>query len=73
MSKPDLSILPAGYGHWKITTTYYGKTITCITTDSMAVDDYNSVEGERNLYRQLRTKAGYEALRSECISKNKGV
>jgi hypothetical protein len=32
------NILSAGHGHWTIETTFRGKTITGITTDSRAID-----------------------------------
>jgi hypothetical protein len=68
--KHDLRILPAGYGHWKIQTTYRGKVISCTTTDSMAIDDFNSEPDEKD-GRQLRHRRGYNSLRDECIQKNK--
>lgn len=55
-----LQVRFSGYGHWKITTTYYGKEISCTTTNSLAVDDYND-ENDR------RSNRGYDSLRHECI------
>lgn len=63
-----ISIEIVGYGHKKITIEYYGKEISCVTTNMHAVDDYNSEEGERD-GRELRTKRGYTALRDEVIRK----
>lgn len=62
----DLQIKFSGYGHWKITTAYYGKKICCTTTNSMAIDDFNSDEFERE-GRELRKKRGYNILRSEVV------
>ena len=58
------------YGHYRIILEYYGKEISCITTNMPAVDDYKSEDGERD-GRELRTKRGYEALRDEVIRKHK--
>lgn len=65
----NLEIRQTGYGHWRITTTHYGKDISCTTTNSKAIDDYNSEDGERDRGR-LRKKQGYELLRLECIRAN---
>ena len=59
-----------GYGIYRITLEYYGKEISCITTNMPAVDDYKSEDGERD-GRELRTKRGYAALRNEVIRKHK--
>lgn len=61
-----LRIRQTCYGHWEVTTNYYGKEISCTTTDSMSIDDYNSDEYERD-GRELRRKRGYLCLRSQCI------
>ena len=61
-----LSVTFQSYGHWKIVTTYYGTEISCITTDSKAVDDYNDED-------QKRQNRGYDSLRRECIKKWKGL
>ena len=37
----SLSILPAGYGTWKISCEYYGERREAITHNSSAVDDFN--------------------------------
>lgn len=72
MSKSSnyIRIEHAGYGHKKITIEYYGKEISCVTTNMPAVDDYNSEEGERD-GRELRSKRGYISLRDEVIRKHK--
>lgn len=56
----NLRILFSGYGHWKITTTYYGKEIYCITTNSRAVDDAKNGK-----------KSATKILRREIIENNK--
>lgn len=63
-------IKKTGYGHWKISMEYRNKTISTTTTNSMAVDDFNSDIHERQ-GRKLRWKAGYEQLKNELILKNK--
>ena len=60
----------AGYGHKKIAIKFYGKEISCITTNMPAVDDYNSEDGELD-GRELRSKRGYIALRNEVIRKHR--
>lgn len=42
-------------GSWKISVKYRGKDISLITTNSMAIDDYNSHDYERSKggWRQL--------------------
>jgi hypothetical protein len=67
--KAPLSVMFSGYGHYKVTTTYYGKEISCTTTDMPSIDDFNSDEHERD-GRELRKLRGYKSLRSECIREN---
>lgn len=57
---PGIQVKFSGYGHWKITTTFYGKEISTVTNNSIAVDNYknDSVSAEKT-------------LRAECIRKNK--
>ena len=59
-----LSVLPHGHGHWLISTDHRNKSICCITTNSIAVDEYKSGESRAEVNR------GYKALRTEAISKN---
>ena len=54
----------SGYGHYQIGILYYGKLITCITTNMSSIDDYQSDE-------QKRRNRGYKSLRSEIIRKYK--
>lgn len=60
-----LSVLPHGYGHWLVSTEHYGKSICCITTNSVGVDEYKQGDSHAEVAR------GYKALRSEIIRKNK--
>ncbi len=64
MKNTYIQIMPSGYGHWKITVDYYGKSISCTTTNSMAIDDYKSDDDKRRL-------RGLISLRNECISEHK--
>ena len=59
-----LSVLPHGHGHWLISTDHYGKNIGCITTNSVAVDEYKQGESRAEINR------GYKSLRNEIIRKN---
>lgn len=60
-----LSVTFRSYGHWKVETTYYGRKIAYITTNSKAVDDYKDDDS--------RTRnRGYDTLRRECIREYKG-
>ena len=56
----NLQINFAGYGHWKITTTHYGKEINCTTNNASAIDD--AKDG---------IKKAIKSLREEIINKNK--
>jgi len=61
-----LTIEFSGYGHYKITADIRGKRKHCITTNSMAVDDFKSEFGEIDeATRENRRKRGYEDLISE--------
>lgn len=64
-----ISILFSAHGHWKISMQYRNKTISCITTNSTAIDDYRCDEFEKD-GRVLRKKRGYEKLKSELVRKN---
>ena len=61
-----ITILKSGYGHWKITMEYRGKDISTTTTNSMAIDDYNCDEFEKD-GRVLRKKRGYKQLKNELV------
>ncbi len=62
----NLTIKLTGYGHWKIKCEYKNKIIGCITTNSSAIDDFNSEHWEV----KNRRKGGYESLINEIITKN---
>lgn len=64
-----ISILPNGYGHWKISMDYRNKTISTITNNSTAIDDYNTDEFEKD-GRELRKKRGYNQLKRELVRVN---
>lgn len=65
-----ISVKKTGYGHWKISMEYRNKTISTTTTNSMAVDDFNSSIDEKQ-GRRLRWKAGHEQLKQEIILANR--
>lgn len=59
------------YGSFKITATIRNKRKSCTTTNSRAIDDWNSQEGEiceRTL--ENRKKRGYTELLDEIIAAN---
>lgn len=64
-NKPYLKVSFSGHGHYKIETIYYNKTITCITTNMQAIDNYQSEDGSKRILK------GFKSLRSEVIRKNK--
>jgi hypothetical protein len=66
----NLTVTPSGHGHYRVTTTHYGKEISCVTSNMPAIDDFKSEDGEKD-GRELRTLRGYKSLRAECISKNR--
>ena len=70
MNYSNLSLTPSGHGHYRVTTNYYGKKISCITNNMPAIDDYKSYQSEKD-GRELKRKRGYITLRSEVIRKNK--
>ncbi len=67
----NLTVLMSGYGHWKISCDYRGRRISALTTNSMAVDDFNSEFSEKYNGRNRR-KQGYEDLINEIIRSNEG-
>lgn len=66
----NLTITLKGYGHWKISCEWYGKTLKTVTTNSIAVDDFRSEQGEKDEYGCNRNKQGYESLCNEIKRKN---
>ena len=66
MNKHNLTIVPSGYGHWRISCDYRGRRIYTTTTDSEAVDDFKSERGEkRNGYNRILS--GYSTLINQII------
>lgn len=51
-----ISILSAGYGHFKISTEHYGKTITCITTNTVAIDAWRDDSPKQWALKELRNE-----------------
>ena len=64
----ELSITKTGYGHWRIGCLYRGKRYYTVTSDSEAIDDFNSDQWEKDgrEYRRLR---GYKHLCGQVIRK----
>jgi len=42
----NLSLIPSGHGHYKVTITYYGKSYSAIVSDMYSIDAYRSDKGE---------------------------
>lgn len=66
-----LDIEYVGYGSFKITATIRNKRKSCTTTNSRAIDDWNSQEGEiceKTL--ENRKKRGYTELLEEIQAAN---
>ena len=66
----NLTVRMTGYGHWRVECDYRGKRISTVTTNSMAVDDFNSDSGDKDQHGRNRIKQGYESLCSEIIRSN---
>jgi hypothetical protein len=58
--KNQLTITSNGYGHFKITTNYYNKEISCISNNTTAIDDAR--DGKISAIKELK---------KEIIRKNK--
>lgn len=43
-----ITVLPSGYGHWKVESTYRGKRVSGITSDSQLIDRYKSLKDNRD-------------------------
>lgn len=69
-NKRNLSVIPEGFGHWKIECDHRGKRISTITCNSLSVDDWKSDPDDMD-GRVNRKKQGYEALVYEIIQDNK--
>lgn len=68
----QITILPSGYGHWKISMQYYNKTIITITNNSQAIDDYKSEDWEKD-GRVLRKNRGYNLLKNELVNEYRAI
>ena len=66
----NLKVEFQGRGHWKISMDFRGKRISTVTTNSIAVDNFNSEFGEKDQSGFNKRKAGYIDLCEEIISKN---
>ena len=66
MNDRCLRIYPTGRGHYRISCDYRGNTISTITTNTRAIDDFNSELGEL-VDGCNRIKQGYEVLINEII------
>lgn len=62
----NLSIKMTSYGHWKIECEYRGKRISTVTTNSIAIDNFNA-EFDEKMDGRNRRKEGYQDLISEII------
>ena len=74
MRKKDIKkikVMSNGYGHWLISMEYNNKTISKITNNSQAIDDYKCDEDERCEMdkRIFRKTKGYKILYKELTSK----
>jgi hypothetical protein len=52
--KTQVTIKSNGYGHFKITTNYYNKEISCITTNTIAIDDAR--DGKIDAIKELKNE-----------------
>lgn len=67
--KHNLTVKFTSYGHWKISTKHYNNEISCTTTNSQAIDDFNSDPKEKE-GRTKKMLRGYNQLRKEIIRKH---
>jgi hypothetical protein len=43
-----ITVLPSGYGHWSVESTYRGKRVKNITSDSQLIDRYKELKDNRD-------------------------
>jgi hypothetical protein len=66
-NKRNLRIAPTGsYGHFLISCDYRGKTISCVTTNTVDIDNFRSDDNEK-IRGCNRVKEGYEKLCKKII------
>ena len=65
----DITVKFQSYGHWKISIEKYGKILSTVTTNSQAIDDYNSDPDEK-IGKKFRKKQGYQILKEEILDAN---
>ena len=70
MNERGLRIEKTGYGHWKASCIYRGKRISTVTTDSVAVDLWNSDEDDKK-QGQNAVRLGYNSLIWQIVRANK--
>lgn len=66
--KYSILVQMIGYGHYKVGTSFRGKMRSTITTNTLALDDWNSEDDEKD-GKESRKLRGYRALRAEIISR----
>lgn len=69
-NQKKLKVLPGNKpGHWDIQCEHYGRTLKTTTTNTSAVDDWQSDPDELDpRFRQNRKRAGYNALIQEILN-----
>lgn len=65
LEKP-ITINFVSHGHWRITMNHYNKNLSCITNNSVAVDEYRSEENERDSEGIVWLR-GYKTLKNEIL------
>ena len=63
----NLTLMPSGYGHYKITINYRGKQYSATTSNMPAIDAYKSDKGD---YRQTPIQASVELFNEVKIANN---
>ena len=61
-----------GYGHYKISFVYKGETISCITTNTLAIDRLSEIDivTPKTITSYYTEKQALQALYNECKIKN---
>lgn len=58
-----LQLIPSGYGHYKVTITYYGKQYYKIVSDMHLIDAYLSEEGGVRITPKQANELLYDAVK----------